>query len=171
MFEQEGYDPSDEFFSQIDQVSAGGQRLPQLVQGQYIVEINKIVFLISRPPKRTPLYIAEFTILESTVEERPAGMQCSWSTPMNIDMGPINVKRFVGAAAGCGLVEEIDKTVTSHSCKYSASNDQPMKGVQVHIQVTMIKTKEGKDFPEHRFSPVQGYSWADLNPAPAETAA
>lgn len=165
----------DEFFDQVDQVSAGGQRLPQLVPGQYLLQIDKIIFLVSRPPKRTPLYIVECTILESDSPERPVGMQVSWSTPMNIDMGPINVKRFVGAAVGLASVPDIDASVTSQVCKHSASKDQPFTHVQVFVQVQMVSTREDKaekrpaSFPEHRFSPVAGYSWADLHPA--ETAA
>lgn len=155
----------DEFFGQVDNVSAGGQRLPYLLPGQYLLQIDKIIFMITRPPKRAPMYIVEFTILDSNTEERPAGMQVSWSTKLNIDMGPINMKRFVGAAVGFGLVEEIDANIDSKICKYSTGGDQPFTAVQVHCQVSMTTTKEGKPFTEHRYAPVQGYSWNDLNPA------
>ena len=170
MFDQEE-NVGDEFFDVVDTISAGGQRLPYLVPGQFLLQIDKIIFMISRPPKRAPMYIVEFTILDSNAESRPVGMQVSWATKLNIDMGPINMKRFVGAAAGYGLVEEIDANVDSAICKYSRSKDQPFTGVQVHCQVSMTTTKEGKPFSEHRYSPVQGYSWNDLNPATASDGA
>jgi hypothetical protein len=106
MFEEQAPDEGDEFFAAVDDVSAGGQRLPYLEEGLYVLQIDKILFIVTRPPQRNPLYIVECTILESNNEARPAGLKCSWSTKLNTDMGPINMKRFVGAAVGFGLVEE-----------------------------------------------------------------
>lgn len=170
MFPEDAVDDGDEFFAEVDNVSAGGQRLPWLLEGQYVLQIDKIIFLITRPPKRTPLYIVECTILESNVESRPVGMQVSWSTPLNIDMGPVNMKRFVGAAVGFASVEDIDKSIDSKTCKYSTTADQPFTAVQVFCQVIPIKTREGKDFSEHKWSPIMGASWNDLHPAEEEQA-
>jgi len=169
----QGSDGGDEFFAAVDDVSAGGQRLPYLEEGQYVLNIDKILFLITRPPKRNPMYIVEFTILESSNESRPVGMQCSWSTKLNIDMGPINMKRFVGAALGYASVQEIDASVDSKLCRYTTTDAQPFTGVQVHCQCRNIITQgEKKQFTEHRYSPMAGYSWNDLNPpTPEELAA
>ena len=153
----------DEWFAKVDDVSSGGQRLPYLLDGLYVLQIDKIVFLLTR--EKVPLYIAEFTILESNNEARPVGMQVSWASKMNIDMGPINVKRFVGAAVGYSTTEDIDANITADISKFSASRAQPFTGVQVYCQVRQVKTKKQTDFTEHLYSPIQGYSWNDLNPS------
>lgn len=162
MWEKESSE--EDMFSSIDKASAGGQRLPYLVEGQYLLEVEVIRAFRSR--NKDSFYIVEFLILQSDVEERPVGLRASWMTKMNSDMGPVNIKRFLGAAVGLTVVEEIDREVTSDVARFSASDEQPMTGVQVHCQCTKITTKvEKKEFTEHQFAPVAGHTYGDLQPA------
>jgi hypothetical protein len=149
-------------FAAIDDANVEGQRLPYLLEGQYVVEIDVIKTIDGRNDKL--YYCTEFTIIESTNEQRPAGMRCSWLTDMGKDMGPINAKRFIGAVAGYTTTEEMNANVTGEVCLLAASEENPCKGCRVHVQVTMVKTKtEKKDFSEHRWTTMAGYSWLERN--------
>lgn len=160
----------DDLFSGIDTASVKGQRLPYLLPkvdvvdgepGLYVVEIEAIKIVRTR--EKRVYYCAEFLIVESNVEARPPGLKCSWMTDMAIDMGPINVKRFLGALDGRTDEDDIDRNVKGDDARLSVDASQPFSGCQVFVQVRTILTKGKKEnFSEHRWEPVVGFTLNDI---------
>ena len=142
-----------DIFGAIDKADARGQRNPYLVDGNYLLEIDKVQLKKARD-KRT-YYLVEAKILESDNNERPIGMMVTWMTDVDNDMGPINIKRFL--AAVCGIdpnSEEANTQVTSASARLSVSDEQPLTGEKVYVSVVTITTRAGSTFSEHRWTPV-----------------
>lgn len=143
----------DNIFGSIDNADARGQRNPYLTDGNYLLQIKGCTLKKARTKRN--FYLVEFTILESDNEERPAGMTVTWMTDVDNDMGPINIKRFLAAAAGIDPnSEEANKEITSKVAMLSVSSDQPLAGAQIYVNVQTVTTKAGSNFSEHRWQPV-----------------
>ena len=143
----------EDIFASIDKVDARGQRNPYLIEGDYLLEVEKIQLKKARD--RRVFYLVEAKILESNNAERPIGMTVSWMTDVDQDMGPINIKRFLAACIGIDPnSEEANTQVTSAAAKLSVSDEQPLTGEKVYVSVVATTTKSGKPFSEHRWQPV-----------------
>lgn len=91
--------------------------------------------------KDEDLFIAEFDILESQVEERRAGTRMSWVVNFKHDAAPGNVKLFLAA-----LLDTTPDEVDADGAKYACSPDNPCHGRLIRLEATNTITKAGNDF-------------------------
>jgi len=110
------------------------------VPGIYpVLMIDALKMIESR--NNEDLFIAELEILDSQVEDRPAGTRMSWIVNFKHDSAPGNVKAFFCNAFG--IPEE---EVTAESMQYCCSAKNPARGRLVRLEATNVKTKRNTDF-------------------------
>lgn len=98
--------------------------------------------------KGDKLFCAEFDIIESNVEERPAGSRMSWMANLTKhDAAPGNARAFLAAAAGI-KVENVD----SEGSRAAVSSQNPLHGRLMRLDASNTKTRAGGDFTLCRFS-------------------
>lgn len=126
---------------------------PNWLPALYTVEIVKLITMTSR--KKDDLFILEAKILESDCAERKPGMTASWVVNLKQDAALGNIKGFIAAANGIDPGDEsaVNEAVTEEVCELAVSEDQPLAGEKVRLECVMIKTREGKPFTLHRWSP------------------
>lgn len=124
-------------------ISEGGNYLND---GDYLLEVDKV---ISKKTRKGPhAYIVELKVLESNQPKNRPGSKASYVTTNAQDMFLGNVKAFV--AAVCDVdVSEVDEEAAEVTC----NEKNPLKGKRVRDQVFTVKTKAGKDFSKHKWSP------------------
>jgi len=111
-----------------------------------VLEIDSCRVIDSR--KGDKLFCAEFNILESRVEERPAGSSMSWMANLTKhDAAPGNVRKFLAAAAGV-TVENVDPEGSAAA----VSSHNPLHGRLVRLEAMMTKTRAGGDFTLCKFT-------------------
>ena len=128
--------------------------------GNYpVLFIDKAIMKESRKGKE--LFIVEFKILVSEVEERPAGGSVSQVYNMtDHDAAPGNVKGFIGAAqndsdfADAKLENMTDKEKKAfiEAIQMVVSDDNPLHGRLVRAEANTILTEAGNDFTLVKFS-------------------
>lgn len=99
------------------------------------------VLKMTQSRKREDLFIAEFDILESQVEERRAGTRMSWVVNFKHDAAPGNVKLFLAA-----LLDIPPGEVDAEGAKYACSAENPCHGRLIRLEATNTITKAGNDF-------------------------
>lgn len=133
-------------------VTTAGNRLPYFLEGRYKVRIDTCKAIVSR--NGIAFFVVEATILESNNPERPAGSRCSWLQKIQTDMGPVNIKKFVGAANGLDPAsEEVNREVNQDVVEYVVSDDQPLAGTVMPLQCVLTETKAGNPFTIHNWEP------------------
>ncbi len=141
-------------FAGVDEANAKGGRNPYLLDGQYLLEVEKIAVIKSREKKT--LFLIEFKVLTSTNPDRPEGLMVSWMTNLDLDMGPISTKRALAAISGIDPNSDAANVeITSDVCRLAVSDENPFKGSQVFAQAMTVKTKKNTDFLDVKWIPVQ----------------
>ena len=149
MFGPQQNDP----FNAIDGADATGQRNPYLLRGQYLLRIVQCKSFESR--QRKLFYLVELDVVQSDNHDRPEGMRVSWMTNLGLDMGPINVKRFLGAAMGMDPSDpKVNQEINSDVARMSVDDTQPLHGTLIYAQCSDITTKAGTPFLDVRWAPV-----------------
>lgn len=139
MFNDNSNDP----FAGVDEANAKGGRNPYLLDGQYLLQVEKVQMIQTRPPARKRLFLVELKILTSTNPDRPEGLLVSWMTNVDLDMAPVNIKRVVAAMSGIDPnSDEANTEITGEVCRLAVSDENPFAGVQVFAQVQTVDTKK-----------------------------
>lgn len=110
------------------------------VAGVYPVLFVDVLKMIKSRQDDT-IFIAEFDIVKSEVEARPAGTRMSWAVNFRHDAAPGNVKAFLAALMNVEP-EKIDKD----GAKMAVSSKNPCHGRLIRLEASMTKTKRGNDF-------------------------
>jgi len=135
--------------------------------GDYTVDIEEVKFFTSRKEKDT--FVIQARVLESTNPERAPGCKPSQVIILRPDilatcMG--NIKQFAAAILELedpdaynapftvGTQEDANDQFWNETLEVLVSDDQPAKGIRIKLNITNIKTKEGKDFSKHVWGPV-----------------
>lgn len=131
-----------------------GETVEEWVPALYVVEIKQLITMTSR--KKDDLFIVEALIIKSDCPERKVGMSCSWVVNLKQDAALGNIKGFIAAANGIEPTDEekVNAEVTEEACTLAVSKDQPLAGIKLGLECTMIKTKAQKLFTLHRWSPM-----------------
>lgn len=135
------------------EVSFGGFYLEP---GVYTVEVQRAFLKQGR--NKDEFFIVEMTVIESNNPERPPGCSPSWVVKMSQDAAAGNVKAFMLAVSG---VHPNDKEAVAESgfcadtVKEYTSEDNPLHGARVNVEVQIVKTKRDTDFSKHFWSPTE----------------
>ncbi len=99
--------------------------------------------------------IAEFKVVETNLDKVPVGGERSWAHDMAEKFyGIANTKAFVGAACGFEVDSEECAELDGDALEEAMSvEDNPIVGRWVGLKTNAKKTKAGKDFTVHNFSP------------------
>lgn len=132
--------------------------------GVYESEITAVKKIKTR--SKGEMVVVETLILESSNPDRPVGGRPSWTQLLEgkaIDVAPMNIKMFLTAAAGLNIFDQKDaKTIAAFDWDSfgdtALSEDNPLKGCRVHIEVVNTKNKAGGDFSKHTFTPAKNLS-------------
>lgn len=135
------------------QVSAGGN---YFTPGIYLVEVEKVHMITTR--KGADMYIVETRVLESQSPNPPEmmkdgspaaatkspGSSPSYCVPMALDSALGNIKAFLAALLG-----ENPEEITEEVAEESIADSNPLKGMKVRVECTMVVTNAGRDFTKH----------------------
>lgn len=129
-----------------------------LLDGAYRIRVELVKFFETR--KHKTMFLVEMTILQSTNEARPAGMEVSWMCNLtDHDAAFGNVKQFLGACFGVDPndKEALDAQITPTVISQSTAVSNPLGGtiLPVECETRNNKTNEGKH-TRHRWSIAQG---------------
>jgi len=91
--------------------------------------------------KGEDLFVAELEILDSQVDDRPAGTRMSWIVNYKHDSAPGNVKAFF-----CALMSTTEDQVTADALRYACGVQNPCQGRLVRLEASNTKTRAGGDF-------------------------
>ena len=119
--------------------------------GNYVVEVIKCLTKKSR--KGANLFIAETKILKSNNDVRPPGTVCGWIVNLGLDAALGNIKGFIGAAEGMTDKDKINEEITKDVTIYAVSNENPLAGVKLNLEVVTVTTRANTDFNVHNWSP------------------
>lgn len=141
------------------------------LEGDYLVELSEVKFQVNR--KKQEQFIVAGKVLESTNPARAPG--CKPSQVITIMEEYLetcwgNVKQFAGAVMGLSdpdayvaeanpgeSPEEAAKRFWDESIEYMISEEQPLRGTKIRLNVTKIKKKDtskGEFFSKHVWGPV-----------------
>jgi len=143
-------------------------RSERLLPGDYIVEIKNCKAFEARD--KTNYFVSVYTVLESTNEKVPKGVERGWMQDLDCDAGPGALKGFVVAALGLDhtnaedqlLIKELEDDEDKFNAVCVEALDDPadaecknaFRGVKVRVNVTMTKTKDKQqDFSKHTWGP------------------
>ena len=127
------------------QVSRGGV---YLLPGGYTLDVDVLKLMKTRKAK--DMAIAEFTVVESNVKERPVGSKPSHTfnfTDHEAALG--NFKNLLSA-----LFNIPEEDVDEAGAEQAVSTDNPCKGMRVRAEASQITTKAGKPFTKVQWFPV-----------------
>ncbi len=141
-------------FAGIDeaQVGSGGVYFQP---GKYVVELLKV--FVMRGRNNVDFFIAECRVVESDNEKHPVGHKASWVVKLGQEMAMPNIKGFIAAANEIDPHDDetVNAEVKAEVVEYAVSDDNPLAGIHVGLQTTIIITKkEKKEFTKHEWSPV-----------------
>jgi len=122
----------------------GDRNSSYLLPGIYpVLQVNVLKMITARAGHDS--FVAEFDILDSEVEERPAGTSASWVVAFKPGdrekLAANNVRSFLAALMGATL-EEVD----AKAAAFASSAANPCHGRLVHASAVNKLTKAGGDF-------------------------
>lgn len=112
-----------------------------------LLGVNVLKMIKSR--KGDDIFIAEFDIIQSEVEDRPAGTCMSWVGNFKYDAVPGNVRMLLAAIMGVP-VNDVDAA----GSQFAVSVKNPCRGRLVRLSATTITTKSGNPFTLCKFSAI-----------------
>jgi hypothetical protein len=139
-------------FSKIanSETKEGGVYILPGIYPVLMVDVIKVI----KTRKGDDMFIAELEIIQSQVEDRPAGTKVSLTHNLRHDVSPQLVKTFFAKMMGV-----TDEEIDAEGLKFACSEKQPCKGRLVRLEATR---KEGKDYLVH--------TWTELPEAMQEKA-
>jgi hypothetical protein len=143
-------------FNEMADAQAQSRGIKIEEDGDFIVRVDAVKMEESNEDK-TLLYVAEYTIVESSSDDNPHGAERSWvqrpEQRRNTDMG--NIKVFVGSCEG---IKEVNSAkMKPETFEASVSDAQPYAGTILRLSTQMIITKGSKrPFCIHNWSPFEG---------------
>jgi len=142
-------------------------RSERLLPGDYVVEIKKCTAFEARD--KTNYFTSVYTVLESTNEKVPVGVERGWMQDLDQDAGPGALKGFVVAGLGLDhsnskdqlIIKELEDDEDKYNAVCVECLDDPsdpecknsFAGVKMRVTVVATTTKEGKEFSKHTFGP------------------
>lgn len=141
------------------------------LEGDYEVELDEVKMITSRKSK--DCFIISGKVLTSTNAQRAPGCKPSQVITIREDilatvMG--NIKQFAGAALEIenpdDYVADVDPAIPGddpqratdrfweQTLEYLVSDEQPLKGMRIRLNVTQIQTKDKNAFSKHVWGPV-----------------
>lgn len=149
-------------WAKVKDAKASGDKLPNLVAGDFQVKISNVKDVDGR--EGDTFYIIEMEVLKSSTDEVIVGRFYSYVIKYNIDMGPVNVKRFLLAAYGFdpqdpdnedenflreeGVLEADEGW--EELVEMSLGEDQPIAGIVMNLSCVLETTKKKKQpFTKH----------------------
>jgi len=119
------------------------------IPGIYPVLYCERLKMIQSKLTNDPMFIAEFSILESDVAGRPKGASMAWVSNLRHMPSPGNVRAFLAALNGV-VIEEVD----SESARFACSEMNPCRGRLVRLEASETETKKGNPFTVCKWSAV-----------------
>lgn len=114
-------------------------------EGSYPLLYVDAIRMVKSQKSGADLYTVEFTILQSQVPERPAGMQCTWQANLTHHQpAPGNVRDFLAKLQNKDLEQ-----VGAEDFARSVSPQNPFAGRLIGLQTQDIKTQRGNAFTKH----------------------
>ena len=111
-----------------------------------VIQIDVLKMIKSRAVE--DLFIGEIDILKSNVESRPAGSSMTWMCNLTKhDAAPGNVKAFLAALAGVD-----DTEIDVAGAEMAVSDQNPMQGMIIRLEASVIQTRAKTDFTLCRWS-------------------
>lgn len=159
----------------IDQLFSGMKDAPMfgrgnyMGEGLYLVELTKV--FVKPRFKGGTVFIAEFTILESTNEKHKAGTTGSWCPKIELPNTFGDIKSLVFAALGIAPKDVTKDQLDLHAqatllaraacgsesaiaeLKAAGVENHSIVGNRVRLECTQTKTREQKDFTRYTWSP------------------
>ena len=149
MFEKgnKGYEEKSsgsDVFSRIAEAKQqeGGVYIKPGVYPILMVDVIKVI----KTRKGDDMFVAEFEILQSKVEDRPAGTKVSLTHNFRHETTPNLVKTFFAKMMGV-----MDDEINEEGLRYAVSEKQPCKGRLVRLEASK---KEGKDYLVHTWTEI-----------------
>lgn len=127
------------------------ERSTWILPGVYSLLYCQQLKMITSQNTGTPMFIAEFDILESGVKERPAGSSMTWICNMIHKPSPGNVRAFIAALFNTS-VEEVD----GDSARAVCGPDNPAMGRLIRCEATETLTKSNKPFTQCKWVAIDG---------------
>lgn len=148
-----------------------------LFECEILSTIRKMGFNKAFTVRDKELFIVEFRILSSTMDDHKVGSTASWTClgPSDPKGGAGDVKNFVIAATGTDprSLKETDTNAQRQAALLALAAMGEMEafellgapvnffvGRQVHLETKIVKTKAGSDFTKHTWSPTRLVSQA-----------
>jgi hypothetical protein len=130
-------------FDNFENVSSAGASHPYIVPGEFVLRVERLAVGVSERGKGE-FFAAEFAVVESTNDERPAGTMVSWAVyPHANVMAPRNIKSLMKAL----LDETDDHAINGAVMKRATDGDgTALKGTLVKASAHEITTKAGTPF-------------------------
>jgi hypothetical protein len=151
MFNRDQYDNSggggSNPFARIAGAEASEGGVYPLPGAYPILYVDTLKMIRSR--KGDDVFIAEFEIIQSDVEDRPVGTRMSWAVNFRHDASPGNVKAFLAAVMAVQATE-----VDGEGAQYACSDKNPCHGRLVRLSASQTKTRTGNDFTLCKWSPI-----------------
>jgi hypothetical protein len=150
-----------EAINDADATSNSGQRNPYLKPGNYVVEIVNIRFFTTR--YKGDAALVTLRPVTSSNPEVELGVMHTWYCGFNNDLGPINFKRFLGAAYGLDPTDEATNArITADVAKEACGKTQPLSGQVVGVSCHNTTTEKGEEFTVHTWRPITDEEFAEL---------
>jgi hypothetical protein len=127
----------------LNRVAISGGGGVYLEPGEYLLEIETLKSVKTR--SKGPMFVADFKVLESTNETRPAGTRANYTVLTDLDWGPANLKEFLVAASGLDPFSPADATKVAAEnwdamLEAAISDAQPYKGLKIRSLAREQKT-------------------------------
>ncbi len=151
--------PRTDYDDPFDQIAGSEARQTGVyaVEGVYpVLYVDCLKMIKSR--KGDQIFIAEFDIVDSEVDERPPGTRMSWAANFRHDATPGNVKGFLAVLMGVDA-DDVDAA----SAKLAVSESNPCRGRLIRLEAVMIETKAGKPFTLHNWRTIPQEMQAQAN--------
>lgn len=126
--------------------------------GNYVVKLKAVKNVNSR--KGVDLFTVENDVKESDNSKIRPGTMATWQTSSKNDSFLGNVKGFLTACNGGDPTNEADVAAAFPNdaeseaiAAMSVGPDNPLAGTWLNLNCVLKKTREGKDFTVHNWSP------------------
>ena len=140
-------------YNKMNKAKASGDKKPRLPPGFFTTRIDVVKGVDGYEGDH--FIVIEFEVLKTSTDEAETGKMYSQVIKWNQNMGPINVKRFLLCAGGYDPNDEDNEDkVDEDDLEFALSDEQPLKGLIMEVQVDLIETKKNTEFSKHTWFPV-----------------
>lgn len=127
----------------------GSERSSYPIPGVYPVLYCERLKMIQSKMTGDDMFIAELSILESSVEGRPKGSSMAWVSNLRHLPSAGNIRAFLAALNNVPL-DEVD----AESARFACSDKNPCRGRLVRLEASETETKKGNAFTVCKWSSI-----------------